>query len=259
MALHGLGRRWHMLKLSDRELREFGTRGYVIVRNVIPAANLKAASTEIDRLIRDQPPPTGYVGHHFYWLSTLDGGPLPALFNDTSVRSLAESLIDPGRIEIAFDQVQVALNIPPFSHRPGGHHLDGYLEGQPTPATFTMLAGVLMSEQMIENSGNLWVWPGTHRTHAAFFKERGPDALVQFKGYPTIELPEPVQILGNPGDVLLAHYMLGHNIGGNYASDKVRRAVYFRLRRVGHAQRWRECLCDELLEFDAVRVALDRT
>jgi len=53
--------------------------------------------------------------------------------------------------------------------------------------------------------------------------------------------------------------MLGHNIGGNYASEKVRRAVYFRLRRLGHAQRWRECLCDELLEFDAVRVALNRT
>jgi hypothetical protein len=132
-----------MLKLSDRELREFGTRGYVIVRNVIPAANLTAASTEIDCLIRDQPPPVGSVGHHFYWRSTLDGGPLPALFNDTSVRSLAESLIDPGTIEIAFDQVQVALNIPPFSHRLGGHHLDGYLEDQSTPATFTMLAGVL--------------------------------------------------------------------------------------------------------------------
>jgi ectoine hydroxylase-related dioxygenase (phytanoyl-CoA dioxygenase family) len=244
-----------MLKLSDRELREFGTRGYVIVRNVIPTATLTAASTEIDRLIRDQPPPAGYAGHHFYWLSTLAGGPLAALFNDTSVRSLAESLIDPGTIEIAFDQVQVALNIPSFSHRPGGHHLDGYLEDQPTPATFTMLAGVLMSEQMSENSGNLWVWPGTHRTHGAFFRERGPDALVEFKGYPKIELPEPVQILGGPGDVLLAHYMLGHNIGGNYASEKVRRAVYFRLRRVGHAQRWRECLCDELLEFDAVRVA----
>jgi len=32
--------------------------------------------------------------------------------------------------------------------------------------------------------------------------------------------------------------------------------VYFRLRRVGHQHRWRECLCNELLEFDPVRVAL---
>jgi hypothetical protein len=52
--------------------------------------------------------------------------------------------------------------------------------------------------------------------------------------------------------------MLGHNIGGNYASETVRRAVYFRLRRVGHQHRWRECLCDELLEFDPVRAALEQ-
>jgi hypothetical protein len=51
--------------------------------------------------------------------------------------------------------------------------------------------------------------------------------------------------------------MLGHNIGGNYASERARRAVYFRLRRVGHQRRWRECLCDELLEFDPIRAAFD--
>jgi hypothetical protein len=56
---------------------------------------------------------------------------------------------------------------------------------------------------------------------------------------------------------LLAHYMLGHNIGGNYESETVRRAVYFRLRRGGHEQRWRDCLCDELLECEPVRAALD--
>ncbi len=88
----------------------------------------------------DQLPPADHVGHHFYWLSTLNGGPLAALFNETPLRDLAQSLIAPGTIEIAFNQVQVALNIPPFSHRPGGHHLDGYQEGEQTPGTFTVLA-----------------------------------------------------------------------------------------------------------------------
>jgi hypothetical protein len=247
-----------MLELSESELREFGIRGYVILRDVISPETLAAASTAIDRLIDEQPPPGGHVGHHFYWPSSLDAGPLTGLFYETPLRSLAQSLIYPGEIEIAFNQVQVALNIPPFSHRPGAHHLDGYLEGQQDPATFTMLAGVLMTEQKVENAGNLWVWPGTHRTHAAFFRERGPEALVELKGYPEIEMPEPSQVLGGPGDVILAHYMLGHNIGGNYESEKVRRAVYFRLRRVGHEHRWRECLCDELLEFDRVRAVLKR-
>jgi hypothetical protein len=247
-----------MWKLSEPELREFGVRGYVVIRDVIPPAILAAASSAIERLVDEQPPPEGYVGQHFYWLSSTDGGPLPALFYNTPLGSLAQSLVAPGEIEIAFDQLQVALNIPPFSHRPGAHHLDGYLEGHQVPATFTMLAGVLMTEQKVENAGNLWVWPGTHRTHAEFFRERGPEALVEYKGYPKIELPEPSQVLGGPGDVILAHYMLGHNIGGNYASERARQAVYFRLRRAGHQHRWRECLCDELLEYDPVRAALDR-
>jgi hypothetical protein len=119
-----------------------------------------------------------------------------------------------------------------------------------------MLAGVLMTEQNLDNAGNLWVWPGTHRTHAALFRERGPEAFLEYKGYPKIALPEPIQVLGQPGDLVLAHYLLGHNIGGNYESERVRRAVYFRLRGVGHQYRWRECLCDELLEFDPVRIAL---
>jgi hypothetical protein len=246
-----------MLKLSEHELREFGIRGYVIIRNVIPPDVLAAASSAIDGLINEQPPPENHVGPHFYWLSTLDGGPFAELFYDTPVRSLAQSLIEPGEIEIAFDQVQVALNIPPFSHQPGAHHLDGYLENEAVPATFTMLAGILMNEQQIENAGNLWVWPGTHRTHAKFFQEQGPEALVESKGYPQISLPGPCQILGGPGDLILSHYMLGHNIGGNYASETVRRAVYFRLRSVGHEHRWRECLCDEQLEFDPVRAALN--
>jgi hypothetical protein len=126
-----------MLRLSEAEVREFGIRGYVIVRNIIPPDVLAAASSAIDNLIAEQPPPENHVGQHFYWLSTLDGGPFSELFYDTPVRSLAQSLVEPGEIEIAFDQVQVALNIPLFSHRPGGPHLDGYLEGEAVPATFT--------------------------------------------------------------------------------------------------------------------------
>ncbi len=59
--------------------------------------------------------------------------------------------------------------------------------------------------------------------------------------------------------MLLAHYLLGHNIGGNYASDRIRRAVYWRLWAQGHRARWSECLKDELLEYQGVRQALLRT
>lgn len=64
-----------------------------------------------------------------------------------------------------------------------------------------------------------------------------------------------MQIRGRAGDLLLAHYLLGHNIGGN-TSDRVRRAVYFRVKRCGHDPRWREFLQDPWLDYDAVRTML---
>ena len=103
--------------------------------------------------------------------------------------------------------------------------------------------------------GNLWVWPGTHHAQAQYFRERGPDALIASKAYPDIEHRAPEQTRGRAGAMLLAHYMLSHNIGGN-TSPHVRRVVSYRLQREGHRDRWRECIQDALLEFDAVRDAI---
>jgi ectoine hydroxylase-related dioxygenase (phytanoyl-CoA dioxygenase family) len=153
-------------------------------------------------------------------------------------------------------QVQLALNIPPFPHKPGMHHIDGYPpEADRRPGTFTLLAGVLMSDQLDQDAGNLWVWPGTHLTHAEYFCKHGPDAFFTAAGYPPIPLPEPVQIRGRAGDLLLAHYLLGHNIGGNISS-RVRRAVYFRVKRCGHDPRWRKFLQDPWLDYEGVRTML---
>jgi ectoine hydroxylase-related dioxygenase (phytanoyl-CoA dioxygenase family) len=76
-------------------------------------------------------------------------------------------------------------------------------------------------------------------------------------GYPPIPLPEPEQIRARAGDVLLAHYLLGHNIGGN-TSGGVRRALYFRIKRSGHDPRWREFLQDPWLDYDPVRSVTGR-
>ncbi len=154
---------------------------------------------------------------------------------------------------MAFEQAQVALNIPPYSHRPGRPHIDGYVPGQQTPGTFTLLAGLLLNDQLADNAGNLWVWPGTHVSHAAFFAASGPKAFADARGYPDIELPEPTQVRGRRGDVLFAHYLLGHNIGGNYGTDLTRRAIYWRRRAPGHGTRWGDCLADPWLKYQGVR------
>jgi ectoine hydroxylase-related dioxygenase (phytanoyl-CoA dioxygenase family) len=149
--------------------------------------------------------------------------------------------------------VQISLNVPPFDHIPGGPHIDGLAPPEPDgrPGTFTLLAGIFLTDQAAEQMGNLWVWPGSHLSAAAYFREHGPDALLSSAPYPQVELSEPRHVLGRAGDLLLAHYLLGHNTGGN-TSAVTREVVYFRLRREGHRGRWREFVQDPLLEFEPV-------
>jgi Phytanoyl-CoA dioxygenase (PhyH) len=247
------------MAISEEQLVEFGLRGYLLLRHVVPPDAVARANDEVDRIVAASPPPDGYVGHHFYWPTAGESPTLHELVHESGIAELGNGLVSPNRVGIAFGQTQIAMNIPVFSHRPGGPHLDGYAEDRPVPATFSLLAAVLLTDQVRENCGNLWVWPGTHRVHAAYFRKHGARAFNEAKGYPPITWPEPVQILGEAGDVLLAHYLLGHNIGGNYESAEIRRALYWRLRVEGHGDRWGDCLQDEFLEYPAVRGAIAST
>jgi hypothetical protein len=247
--------------LDRGQLDEFAERGFLVLPRAVPPNVVAAAAEAIDELIKLDPPGPQVRGPHNYFAEAAQAPALAALLTGSPAFELAESLTGPGTLDVPW-QVQVALNIPPFPHRPGMHHIDGApptpstpstaLEPDRRPGTFTMLAGVLMSDQPGQDAGNLWVWPGTHLTHAEYFREHGPEAFFAAGGYPPIRRPEPEQVTGGPGDLLLAHYLLGHNIGGNN-SPTVRRAVYFRIKRAGHDPRWREFLQDPWLDYDAVR------
>jgi ectoine hydroxylase-related dioxygenase (phytanoyl-CoA dioxygenase family) len=205
----------------------------------------------VNDIIEHSPPGPDIRGPHNFFLELAEVPSLLALHVDSPVIALAEQLTEPGSLTMPW-RVQVALNIPHFPHRPGLPHIDGSPpESDGRPGTSTMLVGVVMSEQRHENEGNLWVWPGSHLLHAAYFHEHGPDAFFEAADYPRVQLPEPQQICGNPGDVLLAHYVLGHNIGGN-TSIVVRGAAYFRVKAGGHDSHWREFLQNPWLEYRAI-------
>jgi hypothetical protein len=77
-----------------------------------------------------------------YFAEAAGAPELAALLTGSPAFGLAEALTGPGTL-VAPWQVQVALNIPPFPHRPGMHHIDGFPPGPDgRPGTFTMLAGV---------------------------------------------------------------------------------------------------------------------
>lgn len=240
--------------LSDEQLDEFTERGFLLIPGVVRGRTLTQTGSRIDEIIAADPPAPDKRGNHFYFRNTKkDQEPaLTAPLTGSDAFDLAEQLTGPGTLQ-APTQVQIALNIPPYPHRPGRPHIDASdpeSTGGPIRGTFTLLAGILMTDQLAENAGNLWVWPGTHLTHAAYFRENGPG---QFCAYPPIDLPEPVQVKGRAGDLLLAHYLLGHNIGGNYDSENTRRALYFRLSTLGHEAHTAEFLKDPWLDYKPIR------
>jgi hypothetical protein len=245
--------------LTDGQLREFGSRGYLVVPGVVAERLLAAADAEIDALVAGSPLPAD-AGFHSY---ARPPGRMPAC--DAALRhspalGLAEALVSPRTLNHDLHGFQVALNIPPHPRRPGGPHLDGHRPGEARPDSFTMLAGIYLVDESAPDSGNLWVWPGSHLVHERLFRERSPAALIATGGH-THSLPapprysEPVQVLASRGDLLLAHFLLGHNTGGN-TSGRTRRIVYYRLSCPGHASRWADTLTSAFTEYEPVRRAL---
>jgi hypothetical protein len=180
------------------------------------------------------------------------------LFNASPARSLAEAAVGAGRLQ-PVTVGQVALRFPSepsvIATVPSHPHLDGMYtptNGVPigTIANFTALAGIFLSDLPDENAGNFTVWPGSHLKHAEYFRQHGPQSLTG--GMPAIEVGPPRQITGHAGDMVLAHYLLGHGVAAN-VSPHIRYACFFRLSAIDHDQaRW-ESMCDPWLQWHPMR------
>ena len=204
--------------LTEEQRRRFASDGYVLVPGVVDETLLQAADAEIDELVARSPAPAGTVGAHFYFLPPDRLPSADAALRDSGALGLAGELVAPHRLDHALDHIQVALNIPPYPHRPGAPHIDGHRPDEEI-ASFTMLAAIFLTDESTPDRGNLWVWPGSHRGHQQLFRERGVDVLKAVSGH-AIMLDPPAwfgpgePLLAGRGDLLLAHYLLGHNTGG---------------------------------------------
>jgi hypothetical protein len=246
-----------MRKINSKQLQDFANNGYVVLPQIVSPELIAGARSAVADQVHQHPPKAGHRGPQFYFLSPELPTQLVAPLYDTDVLRIVESIITPGASLEPPDHIQISLNIPPWDHRPGGPHIDGLTPPEPDsrPGTFTMLMGIFLTDQRVTNAGNLWVWPGSHRGAGEYFAEHGPESLVYCAPYPSIRLSQPRQVVGSAGDVLIAHYMLGHNMGGNI-SDIVREVLYFRVRRARHRECWKFAVQDPFYEFEPARPAL---
>jgi hypothetical protein len=249
------------MELSHWQKQAFYRDGYIHVPGVVPRVMVDAALRAINHSVGNGIPAEKLATIRSQsYCSELQKEPvITDLFNKTPAIALAESLIGPGKIR-PVGGAQIALRFPGMQDPPGEPrpHLDGMhspTNGVPegTIGNFTMLVGVLLSDLTAPYSGNFTVWPGTHHRYEQYFREHTPQSLLD--GMPPIALPEPVQILGKAGDVVLVHYQLAHSAAPN-VSPHTRYAIFFRLTHTAHdAHKW-EAMTDIWLEYEGMRALL---
>ncbi|WP_344639619.1 phytanoyl-CoA dioxygenase family protein [Kitasatospora cystarginea] len=232
----------------------FRDQGYAVLPDILSAQQVSDWRAAVADYVAQTPPPAGHTGPYFLWPHfDTPRHRLLKLYGNSGVGGVIRSFI---HHELLLDEpefAQLALTIPPHPHRPGAPHIDGLTptEDDGRPGTFTVLAGVVLTDQQQVDRGNLWVWPGTHLRTGRWLREHGADALRTAIPYPPVELGEPIQVTAPAGSLVLVHYLLAHNIGGHFgtATDERRETVYFRLHAAGHRLRWREVVTSPLVEF----------
>lgn len=245
------------MELSYDQKQSIVRDGFVKIPGVVPRVMVDRALREINQAVgegMDTADMTRFRAQT-YCPQIARSQAIGGLLNATPAWSLAESVIGEGRIQPT-DYGQIALRFPGLQDPPGAPrpHIDGMYSPtngveKGTIGNFTALAAIFLSDVPNPFAGNFTVWPGTHRLNAEYFKEHGPESLL--KGMPAVELPEPVQITGQAGDMVLAHYLLSHGVAAN-TSPHVRYAVFFRLTHVDHgSQKW-ESMVDPWLQWEGI-------
>jgi hypothetical protein len=250
------------MQLNTEQKRAMYEDGYVRIPNVIPPEMVREALLAINHnlITKGMPPDQLPKFHSQSFCPEIQKAPVISdLFNKTPVKGIVESLLERGKVP---DQggAQIALRWPGYANPPkvGPPHVDGTYSpnngvAPGTISHFTMLAGVFLSSVPGPFCGNFTVWPGTHRSFADYFRAHGPESLL--KGLPPVPMPEPVQVMAEPGDLVLAHYLLAHSVAAN-VSPNVRYTLFFRVTHADHKQLGNECMTDPWAEWAGMREAL---
>jgi hypothetical protein len=241
--------------LTDAQLRQFGSEGFLLLRDAVPAAAVDTARARIDAaLAADRS--IGRIKEYAsksYCPEILDAPEILALFDGVPRAAIDALFGATGLARLA--NVQIALRPPEYRTETGhwGAHIDGFPSGaNGIPARqigrHTAIVGVYLSRAEQPGMGNFCVWPGSHRRIGEtmrrldaerFLDEHGAEALHAAVIGSAGEPENAIELAVEPGDAVLCHHLLAHAAGWNL-SVQTRYAVYFRvLHRLDHERNTR--------------------
>jgi hypothetical protein len=232
------------LQLTAEQKRKLIEDGYIVIPGAVPKRMIddamKAINHSIGRGIPEQHGGANYCAE-------LEREPvIMDLYKQTDAAVLLGSLV--GSQCDPVHNAQIALRFPEYRDSPdpsAGAHLDGLLKlKEGVVQNFTALVGIMLSDQLEPGMGNFTVYPGSHRLYEQYFRERGPDVLLHEQAIqtkfrsPNIALPQPVQLTGQAGDMVISHYQLVH-AGGPNTSPRIRYSCYYRIFHSDIQSDWR--------------------
>lgn len=208
-------------------------QGYAHFAGITPEPLVTAAlkAIELDLSSNYEPERQVEYDNQSYCPDLRGTPPILNLLVESPIHNVLDELF--GLDQIDWDGGQIAIrrahNVP--EPIPPVHHLDGFSSGlngleEGMIYNHTITVGVFLTPTRNAFAGNFTVWPGSHYVYERYFRARGPRSMSEPP--PTPEIGEPVQLMCEVGDVVLAHYHLGHNAAVN-TSDFDRIAVFFRI------------------------------
>lgn len=208
-------------------------QGFAHFVGLTPEPLIKAArdAIEIDLSSNYDPKRQAEYDNQSYCPRLRGTPPVMNLLLQSPVLKILDEIFELDKIDWDGGQIAIrrAHNVPgPIPPTP---HIDGFSTGlnaldEGKIYNHTVLVGVFLTPVRSPFAGNFTVWPGSHYVYENYFRARGSRAFNE--AMPTPEIGEPVQLMCGVGDVVLAHYQLGHNAAVNTA-DLDRIAVYFRV------------------------------
>lgn len=218
-------------------------QGFAHFAGVTPAPLVRAARDAIEIDLKNNYDKTRQkeYDNRSYCPDLRGAPPIMNLLLQSPVHNLLDEIFELDKIDWDGGQIAIrqAHNVP--EPTPPVPHIDGFSSGmngldEGKIYNHTVLVGVFLTPVRSEFAGNFTVWPGSHYVYEDYFRARGPRAFSE--PMPTPEIGEPVQLMCDVGDVVLAHYQLAHSAAVNTA-DIDRIAIYFRvwLRNV-ESDRW---------------------